>query len=102
MVFENGYRLLQREARIQLAGPFFRDWGTSVRNIHGWGDGGPAIWNQLAWPGELPAACPLGKRSSNPPISPGVNDSRAEEAPQFDIVNFPKRHPNMETSEHRS
>src|ERR1035437_5643995 len=33
VVFENGYRLLQREARIQLAGPFFRDWGTSVRNI---------------------------------------------------------------------
>ena len=256
LVIENGYRLFQREARMQLGGPFFRDWGTSVRNLHGWGDGDPVItnyiahpmqgavsgyiqiqndprgqdlefgrskrywysrlralawaagystefeigplseaaignvglikgtagfvdfvvtpvgglgmmlledvlnrfvlkkleartscqwklglyrilfnpsrsfagvlagrlpwdlrrqsprralannpkpflydsksppkkvdgWNQLAWPGQLPAACPMGKQSCKPQYSPGVNDSRAEEGPQFDIVNSP-------------
>ena len=50
LVFENGYRLLQQKTRMELGGPFLRDWGTSVHNIHGWGDGDPIIANYVAHP----------------------------------------------------
>jgi hypothetical protein len=89
--------LRSRPARQTLANnpkPFLYDSKSPPKKVD--------EWNQLAWPGELPVACPLGKQSCKPPLSPGVNDSRAEEAPQFDIVNFPKRLSNMKTSVHRS
>jgi hypothetical protein len=50
LVFENGYRLLQQKTRMQLRGPFLRDWGTSIHNIQGWGDGDPIIANYVAHP----------------------------------------------------
>jgi hypothetical protein len=50
LVFEHGYRLLQQKTRMELGGPFFKDWGTSVHNIHGWGDGDPIIANYVAHP----------------------------------------------------
>jgi hypothetical protein len=50
LAIEHGDRLLQHVTRMQLRGPFFRDWGNSVRNIRGWGDGDPIITNYIAHP----------------------------------------------------
>ena len=50
LFFENGYRLLQRKTRDDLGGPFFHDWGDSVKGIRGWNDGDPIITNYIAHP----------------------------------------------------
>jgi hypothetical protein len=50
LAIEHGDRLMQRKTQMQLGGPFFRNWGTSIRNIHGWGDGDPVITNYIAHP----------------------------------------------------
>ncbi len=52
LLFENSYRLLQKQTREGLRGPFFRDWGNSITGIHGWNDGDPFITNYIAHPME--------------------------------------------------
>jgi hypothetical protein len=35
---------------MELRGPFFSDWGTSVRNVRGWSDGDNSVTNYIAHP----------------------------------------------------
>jgi len=49
--FQHGYRvLLQKGTRQQLAGPFFRDWAQSVKNLRGWRDGNRFFINYIGHP----------------------------------------------------
>jgi len=47
---EHGYRLLQKKTRRELRGPFWRNYGSAVRNIAGWGDGDTVFTNYIAHP----------------------------------------------------
>ncbi len=50
LAVEHGDRLTQVKTRQALGGPFFPDWGKSITNIHGWGDGDPILTNYIAHP----------------------------------------------------
>ncbi|MBL8292622.1 MAG: hypothetical protein JNN08_12340 [Bryobacterales bacterium] len=48
---QHGFRVgLQSGTREQLKGPFFRDWGRSVKGMSGWEDGDPPIANYVGHP----------------------------------------------------
>lgn len=47
---QHGARLFQAKTTDGLAGPFFRDWGRSIRNLRGWSDGDSLFTNNLAHP----------------------------------------------------
>lgn len=50
---EHGYRLATESfTRDRLHGRFFADWGASIGNLHGWGDGDPFIINYVGHPME--------------------------------------------------
>lgn len=50
---ENGFRLgTQDYTRDALHGRFFNDWGASIGNLHGWGDGDPFLTNYVGHPME--------------------------------------------------
>jgi hypothetical protein len=46
---QHGFRVLAQEStRSQLDGPFFRDWGRTVKNLRGWDDGNSFFINYVA------------------------------------------------------
>jgi hypothetical protein len=48
---EHGFRLgTQSYTRDALQGKFFPDWGRSIGNLHGWGDGDPFLTNYIGHP----------------------------------------------------
>lgn len=47
---QQGYALTQPKTRRDLSGSFWRDYGRSVRSLHGWGDGGRFFTNYVAHP----------------------------------------------------
>lgn len=47
---QHSFRLAQRKTITELDGPFFRDWGKSVRNLGGWRDGDTFVTNYLGHP----------------------------------------------------
>lgn len=47
---KHGTRLLQKKTQRELGGPFFRDWGRSVKNLRGWNDGDSPFTNNIAHP----------------------------------------------------
>lgn len=48
---QHGYRVVaQKGTRQQLAGPFFRDWAQSVKNLRGWRDGNRFFINYIGHP----------------------------------------------------
>ena len=52
LAIEHGVRLHEQKTRAGLKGPFFPDWGTSIRNVSGWGDGDNWLTNYVAHPME--------------------------------------------------
>jgi len=46
----HGFRLLQLKTIRELSGPFFRDWGDSVKSLRGWRDGDKFFTNYVAHP----------------------------------------------------
>ena len=50
LAIEHGVRLHEQKTRAGLKGPFFPDWGTSVRSVSGWGDGDDWLTNYIAHP----------------------------------------------------
>lgn len=47
---QHGFRLIQKKTRSEFEGPFFRDWGNSVKALRGWGDGDNFATNYLGHP----------------------------------------------------
>ena len=47
---EHSFRLIQAKTRREFRGKFFEDYGRSVKNIHGWGDGDSPFTNYVAHP----------------------------------------------------
>lgn len=47
---KHGVRLFQRKTYTELGGPFFRDWGNSIKNLRGWNDGDNPFTNNFAHP----------------------------------------------------
>jgi hypothetical protein len=47
---QHGYALTQPKTRRALAGPFISDYFSSVKGLHGWGDGGRFFTNYIAHP----------------------------------------------------
>jgi hypothetical protein len=47
---QHGYALTQPKTRRDLRGNFFKDYGRSVRSLHGWEDGGRFFTNYVAHP----------------------------------------------------
>jgi hypothetical protein len=47
---QHGFRMKQAKTRRELDGPFFRDWGNSVKNLRGWRDGDGSFTNYIAHP----------------------------------------------------
>jgi hypothetical protein len=52
LAIEHGIRLHEQKTRAGLKGPFFPDWGASVRGVSGWGDGDNWLTNYVAHPME--------------------------------------------------
>ena len=50
LAIKHGFRLLEPKTNRELKGPFFRDWGKSVRNLGGWDDGDSIQVNYLFHP----------------------------------------------------
>lgn len=50
LMFQHAARMAQPKTRGQMAGPFFGDYATSVRNIGGWEDGDGLLTNYVAHP----------------------------------------------------
>jgi hypothetical protein len=50
VAFQHGFRMKQEKTRRELDGPFFRDWGNSVKNLRGWRDGDSTFTNYVAHP----------------------------------------------------
>ena len=44
------FRMTQPKTRRELGGPFFADWGRSIRSLHGWDDGNKFFTNYVAHP----------------------------------------------------
>ncbi|MCB1026050.1 MAG: hypothetical protein KDB79_16760 [Acidobacteria bacterium] len=47
---QHGFRTIQKKTRREFKGPFFADWGTSVKNLGKWKDGDSAATNYFAHP----------------------------------------------------
>ncbi len=47
---QHGFRLMQKKTQRELDGPFFRDWGNSVKNLRGWADGDNTFINYVGHP----------------------------------------------------
>ena len=47
---QHGFRMKQAKTRRELDGPFFRDWGNSIKNLRGWRDGDGSFTNYIAHP----------------------------------------------------
>lgn len=47
---KHGTRLFQKKTQRELGGPFFKDWGKSIRNLRGWNDGDSPFTNNFAHP----------------------------------------------------
>ena len=47
---QHGFRLFQAKTQRELDGPFFRDWGNSVKNLRGWRDGDNTFINYVGHP----------------------------------------------------
>jgi len=47
---QHGFRMIQIKTRRELKGPFFNDWGKSIRSLRGWRDGDSWRTNYLAHP----------------------------------------------------
>ena len=47
---QHGYAMTQPKTRRDLSGPFFKDYGRSVKSLHGWADGGRFFTNYIAHP----------------------------------------------------
>jgi len=47
---QHGYAMTQPKTRRDLKGPFFKDYGRSVKSLHGWDDGGRFFTNYVAHP----------------------------------------------------
>jgi hypothetical protein len=47
---QHGYALTQPKTRRELRGPFLKDYFRSVRDLHGWADGGRFFTNYVAHP----------------------------------------------------
>jgi hypothetical protein len=47
---QHGYAMTQPKTRRDLKGPFFNDYVSSVKSLHGWGDGGRFFTNYVAHP----------------------------------------------------
>jgi hypothetical protein len=47
---QHAFRMTQKKTRRELDGPFFRDWGRSVRSLNGWSDGNKFFTNYIAHP----------------------------------------------------
>jgi hypothetical protein len=47
---QHAARLSQKKTRRELDGPFFADWGASVKNLRGWKDGDNFFINYIAHP----------------------------------------------------
>ncbi len=48
---EHGFRIATQDyTRQALKGKFFPDWGRSIGNFHGWGDGDPFLTNYVGHP----------------------------------------------------
>lgn len=47
---QHAFRMTQPKTRRELDGPFFRDWGRSVRSLRGWRDGNKFFTNYIAHP----------------------------------------------------
>ncbi|RIJ96344.1 MAG: hypothetical protein DCC44_01105 [Acidobacteria bacterium] len=50
LAIKHGARLFQKKTYRELGGPFFRDWGNSIKNLRGWNDGDGPFTNNLAHP----------------------------------------------------
>lgn len=53
---EHGFRATQAKTRREFSGPFFRDYGASVKGVRGWGDGDSKLTNYIAHPMQGAAA----------------------------------------------
>lgn len=47
---QHGFRMTQAKTRRELGGKFFKDWGKSVRRLHGWNDSDNFFTNYIAHP----------------------------------------------------
>ncbi|NNF00266.1 MAG: hypothetical protein HKN25_14700 [Pyrinomonadaceae bacterium] len=47
---QQSLRMLQKKTRREIKGPFFRDWGRSVKNLGKWRDGDSVFTNYVAHP----------------------------------------------------
>jgi hypothetical protein len=47
---QHSFRLIQRKTRREFGGPFFRDWGNSIKNLRGWRDGDNLFTNYVGHP----------------------------------------------------
>lgn len=52
LTIQHSFRLLQPKTTRELKGPFFSDWGKSVRNLGGWRDGDGFFTNYVAHPSQ--------------------------------------------------
>lgn len=50
LAVQHGFRLTQEKTRRELGGPFFEDWGRSVKGLQGWHDSDSAFTNYVAHP----------------------------------------------------
>lgn len=48
--FQHSMRLVQEKTTREFKGPFFRDWGSSVKGLKGWEDGDNFFTNYIAHP----------------------------------------------------
>ena len=47
---QQSLRMVQKKTRREIKGPFFRDWGNSVKNLGKWRDGDSTFTNYVAHP----------------------------------------------------
>lgn len=50
LTFQHAFRLTQEKTVRELRGPFFKDYGRSVKGLNGWEDGDGAFTNYVAHP----------------------------------------------------
>lgn len=50
LAVQHGFRMFQHKTYTELDGPFFRDWGKSVKGLQGWRDGDNGFINYFAHP----------------------------------------------------
>ncbi len=50
LAIQHSLRLFQKKTRDELGGPFFSDWGSSVKNLGRWKDGDGTFTNYVAHP----------------------------------------------------